>query len=149
MELEKAIKQSCFTSEYQKVVVNITYTAGWLSGVTGRFLKSFGLTNQQFNVLRILRGQHPNPATLGCITGRMLDQASNATRLVEKLRQKGLVTRDLNLANRRQVDICITEKGLDLLAGLDTLIHENERQFHHLSEPEARELNRLLDKLRS
>lgn len=149
MELEKAIRQPRFESEHQKAVINVTYTAGWLNGMASRMLKPYGLTNPQFNVLRILRGQHPNPVTLGTITERMLDPASNATRLVEKLRQKGLVTRDLNPANRRQVDICITEKGLELLAELDQLLRERERQFHTLSEAEASELNRLLDKLRS
>lgn len=149
MSLEKAIRQTRFESEHQKVVINVTYTAGWLNGMASRTLKPYDLTNQQFNVLRILRGQCPNPVTLGTITERMLDPASNATRLVEKLRQKGFVTRDLNPSNRRQVDICITEKGLALLAELDQVLREREQQFHILSETEARELNRLLDKLRA
>jgi DNA-binding MarR family transcriptional regulator len=85
------------------------FTSGWLQNIYARFFKNYGLSQQQFNVLRILRGQHPKPVMLCQITERMIDKMSNATRLVEKLRQKGLVTRELNDKSRRKVDIKITD----------------------------------------
>lgn len=146
--IEEAIKQRKFTNTYEKAVVNILYTASWLDSLNIQQLKPFGISPQQFNVLRILRGSYPNALRLSDITERMIDKNSNATRLVEKLRQKGLVKREICQHNRRQVDIWITQKGLDLLAELDTLREHFVVQLHGLNEQEVTELNQLLDKLR-
>ena len=88
MKLEEAIKQKKFWNEFEKAVINILYTASWLEGINIRRLKPHDISPQQYNVLRILRGSHPNPVMLGEITERMIDKNSNATRLVEKLRLK-------------------------------------------------------------
>jgi DNA-binding MarR family transcriptional regulator len=148
MTIEEAIKQKKFTNEYNKVAVNILYTASWIDALHVQSLKPFGISPQQFNVLRILRGSFPDPIRLADIADRMVDRNSNATRLVEKLRAKGYLKRDICKANRRQVDIQITPKGMELLTELDILSEEMLKQFKGLQKTEAQELSRLLDKLR-
>jgi len=148
MELEEAIKQTKFKSVFQKAMLNLLFTNGWLSNLQNQFFKSYGISAQQFNVLRILRGQHPKPASMGLVKDRMLDKMSNSSRLVEKLRLKGLLERNECESDRRQVDILITNAGLDLLAQIDQKIESLDDVFRALSEKEATELNRLLNKLR-
>lgn len=148
MEIGEAIKQKQFKSARQKAVINILYTASWLNAESTRMMKPFGISAQQFNLLRILRGQHPNPASIGLIQERMLDRMSNASRLVEKLRVKKLVERKACDEDRRQVDVFITKKGLELLAKLDVLMKEQEEQQHHFTEAEAEQLSALLDRFR-
>lgn len=148
MSLEKDIRQEKFTNEYEKVVVNVLYTSGWLYNTNATRLKPHGITPEQYNVLRILRGSHPKALMLADITSRMIDKNSNATRLVEKLRQKGLLKREICEGNRRQVDIFITDKGLSLLKQVDEERENWLTLMKGLSKTEAQELNRLLDKLR-
>jgi DNA-binding MarR family transcriptional regulator len=147
--LEKAINQEKFESETQKAVINIHYTSSWLSQMQNELFRQFDLTIQQFNILRILRGQHPNSCTVNMLIDRMIDKSSNASRIVEKLREKELVERKTCPDDRRRVDIIITKKGLDLLskANNELLILQNE--INHLKIDEAKELNRLLDKMRT
>ena len=148
MKLEETIKQKKFGNEFEKAVVNILYTASWLEGINIQRFKPHGISPQQYNVLRILRGSHPNPVMLGEITERMIDKNSNATRLVEKLRLKGFLKRDICKTNRRQVDITITSKGLALLEELDTHIDEWQSEHMKIKKSEVQLLNELLDKLR-
>ena len=148
MSLEQDIKQEKFHSEHEKAAVNVLFTSSWLHKINTGRLKAYDITPEQFNVLRILRGSHPKTMMLADITCRMLDKNSNATRLVEKLRQKGFVDRRICEKNRRQVDISITEKGLATLQAID---QEEERwlaTLRNISKNEAQELNRILDKLR-
>src|SRR6478752_5295845 len=120
MRLEDEIKQQKkFNNEFEKLAVNILFTASWLDTIHIQRFKPYGISPQQYNVLRILRGSSPKPLMLGDIACRMIDKNSNATRLVEKLRLKGLVKREVCEKNRRQVDIIITNKGMDLLAVID------------------------------
>ncbi|MEN7547754.1 MarR family transcriptional regulator [Rapidithrix thailandica] len=147
MKIEEAIKQKKFESERQKAVINLMYTNSWLSSVHTKCLKPFGISIQQFNVLRILRGQYPKPCTLSLVQERMLDKSSNATRLVEKLRLKGLVERNLCESNRRQVDILITEEGLILLKKASKVMHDVTEAMP-LNDLEAIQLNKLLEKMR-
>ncbi|KAB1063479.1 MarR family winged helix-turn-helix transcriptional regulator [Salibacter halophilus] len=148
MKLEDEIKQKKFKTEYEKLLVNILFTSSWLNGAHLKFLKPRGLSQQQYNVLRILRGQHPDPASIGLISERMLDKNSNASRLVDKLLDKELIVRTTSKYDRRQKEIAITEKGLDLLEVLDEEFRKFQQQFHTLSVNEAENLNNLLDKLR-
>ncbi len=148
MKLESEIKQSRFKNEYQKLSVNIIYTSNWLSHHHVRHCKDYGITPEQFNILRILRGQHSKPATVNLLIDRMLNKMSNASRLVEKLRKKGLVERQINAADRRACDVVITAKGLDLLKRLDKAEKEWQKIISHLSVNEAKTINNLLDKLR-
>jgi len=148
--IEEEIKQQKkFSSEYEKAAVNIMFTSSWLYNVNASRFKKHDITPEQYNVLRILRGSHPKPLMLGDVTCRMLDKSSNATRLVEKLRLKGFVKRELCPTNRRQVDISITEKGLSLLTRLDKEAEEWNDTLKSITKTEAQELNRILDKLRS
>ncbi|MBL7778258.1 MAG: MarR family transcriptional regulator [Chitinophagales bacterium] len=147
--IEEEIKQKKFQSEQHKAIVNLMYTSSWLYNQNSARLKKFGITPEQFNVLRILRGSHPTPLMLLEITNRMIDKNSNATRLVEKLRVKGFVKREICPNNRRQVDILITDKGLQLLAKIDIDQKEWIEMQGKLNNTDAKELNRLLEKLRS
>lgn len=149
MEIGKEIKQSKFRNEYHKMVVNILFTSSWLNSLHTAGLKPYGISTQQYNLLRILRGQHPKPATVNLLIDRMLDKSSNASRLVEKLRLKKLVERAVCPEDRRAVNVVITQKGLDLLQELDKLEQRLSKDFGMvLSEKEAQQLNALLDKLR-
>ena len=150
MSLETEIKQTRFQSEHQKAAINVLLTGNWLYNQNALFLKQHGLTPEQFNVMRILRGNHPKPMMLLEITERMIDKSSNCTRLVEKLRQKGWVKREICATNRRQVDIFITLKGLAVLTKIDAAISQNPLQQlqTRLTKTEASELNKLLDKVR-
>ena len=107
-----------------------------------------GLTTQQYNILRILRGQYPNPASIKNIRSRMLDKMSDASRIVEKLRLKGLIKRDVSNSDRRNVDVVITEKGLEMLTKLDPQMDQVLHALKNLSESEIHQLNELLDKMR-
>ena len=149
MKIEEEIKQERkFADEYERAVVNILFTSGWLYNLNAARLKEHGITPEQFNVLRILRGAYPKPMMLNDISGRMLDKSSNATRLVEKLRQKNLVKREICANNRRQVDIMITDAGLGALTAIDNGCQEWMKSIKSLTTSEANELNRILDKLR-
>ena len=147
MELEKEI-QTKFENDYHKIVVNTIYTYGWISDLLRQRLGKYQITIQQFNILRILRGQYPGPATINLLKERMLDKMSDASRIVERLVQKGLVTRCINQKDRRAVDIVINEKGLELLKKLDPVITPIDILKTNLTEAEAKQLNVLLDKLR-
>jgi DNA-binding MarR family transcriptional regulator len=149
MPLEQDIQQEKFSSEFEKAAVNILFTSSWLYNINAGKLKRYDITPEQFNVLRILRGSHPKKMMLSEISSRMLDKNSNATRLVEKLRQKGLVQREICEKNRRQVDISITEKGLSTLKKIHSEETEWLAQLKNISKSEALELNRILDKLRA
>jgi DNA-binding MarR family transcriptional regulator len=149
MSLEKEIKQEKFQNEFEKVAVNVLFTAGWLHNMNASRLKTHSITPEQYNVLRILRGSHPKALMLADITCRMIDKNSNATRLVEKLRQKGLLKREICENNRRQVDISITEKGLSTLKKIDSEAEAWVETLKSITKAEAVELNRILDKLRS
>ena len=149
MSLEEDILQERFNNEHQKSVINILNTGSWLYNINAGYLKKFGITPEQFNVMRILRGSFPKPMMLAEITERMIDKSSNCTRLVEKLRQKGLVNRVICENNRRQVDISITDKGQQLLKKIDASQSDWMQTMVKITKSEAKELNRILDKLRS
>lgn len=148
MGLEEDIKQTKgFKSEHQKAMVNIIYTEAWVRNKIGAALKPFGLTNQQYNVLRILRGSNPEPLSTSSIRERMLDKMSDASRIVDRLYKKNWVSKVVCTTDKRLVDIVITEEGLDVLAQLDGKM-DYGRIFGKLSDEEAKQLNELLDKAR-
>ena len=148
MKLEEEISQKAFRNNKHKAIVNIIFSYNWLLKNHFKLLKPYDLTIQQFNILRILRGQYPNPATVKLLKERMLDKMSDASRLVEKLRSKGLVDRKVSDKSRRNVDVLITQKGLDLLAEIDKKNSEFDQLIENLDTREAEQLNNLLDKLR-
>ncbi len=148
MKIEEEIIQQKFDSDYHKVAVNIFYTANWLAGIHAEAFKPFNLTVQQFNILRILKGKYPETVNLKSIKKRMLDKMSDVSRLVERLREKGLVDRKTCISDRRHIDVCITQEGLKLLKDLDEDIQRINQRFTTLNDDEVEILNNLLDKLR-
>ncbi len=149
MKLEEELKQEKFQSELQKAVLNILFTANWLESDSAQTLKPFGISSQQYNVLRILKGQGENAISVNDIMSRMIDKMSNASRLVEKLRKKELIERVICEHDRRQVDVRITSKGLDLLKEADTEMNKFDKMGSKISDKEAEVLSRLLEKIRS
>src|SRR5688572_24175469 len=149
MALEQDIKQERFHNEFEKVAVNVLFTASWLYNINSSRLKPNAITPEQYNVLRILRGSHPKALMLADVTCRMIDKSSNATRLVEKLRQKGLLKREICENNRRQVDISITDKGLSVLKKIDQESESWLTDMKTITKHEVLELNRILDKWRA
>ena len=147
-KIEEAIKQAQFKDVYNKAVVNLLYTHSYLVGFQTSVLKPQDISPEQYNVLRILRGQQGKPATIAAIQERMLNTMSNASRLVDKLKTKDLVKREECPENRRKVDVLITDKGLHLLDLLEPQIAILNKKVIHLEEAELDLLNGLLDKLR-
>lgn len=145
--IEQLIKQPKFKDEKHKAVISLTYSAGLLSGFWEEFFGRFNLTSQQYNVLRILRGQHPNPASIFMIRERMMDKMSDASRLVERLRKAGFVERSVRKDDRRAVDVIITQKGLDVLQMIDSLEEKDHKPTKYLTEDEAAKLSELLGKV--
>ncbi|SNS79275.1 DNA-binding transcriptional regulator, MarR family [Ekhidna lutea] len=148
MGISEEIKQEKFKSEYEKAIVNIIFTNSWLNQQHVRLFKESGLTTPQYNILRILRGQHPNPATVNLLIDRMIDKSSNASRIVDRLEQKGLVKRSQCAKDRRAVDVLISDMGLQLLDEMDIKMGEWQASNINLTEQEASTLNTLLDKIR-
>jgi DNA-binding MarR family transcriptional regulator len=149
MKLEDEIHQhKGFQDQWEKLVLNIIFTGNWINTYQHHQLKQYDLTPEQYNILRILRGQHPEPASVNLLKARMLNKMSNASRLVEKLRQKGFAKREECQRDRRQVEVCITDKGLELLKTIENQELTPKQRFQHLSEEEASQVNDLLDRLR-
>lgn len=148
MKLEDEIHQKKFSSEFQKLTINLIYTNNWIASKHAEYFKNSDITIQQYNVLRILRGQFPNPSSVKLIKERMLDKMSDASRIIDKLKVKKLVIRKECPNDRRSVDILITEKGLELLKSLDTVDEAPKELFKSLTITEVKTLNDLLDKLR-
>ena len=148
MQLHKEISISGFESLYQQAVVNVVFTSGWCNEQMKQLLAPYDITNQQFNILRILRGQYPNPSTINLLKSRMLDKMCDASRIVDRLVQKELVLKEVNTEDKRAVDIIISKKGLQLLTQMDHEVDLSAMASNTLTEEEADQLNFLLDKLR-
>lgn len=147
MGLENDIKQKHFRNEWQKAMINLTFTHNWLSEKFKTFLDRFDLTAQQFNILRILRGAGGPLSTLQ-IRERMLDKMSDTSRIVDRLILKGFVKKSTCPHDKRLVDVIISEAGLQVLSQIDSLSGEMDSIINGLTHHEALEMNRLLDKIR-
>lgn len=148
MKLEDEIQQKKFKNIQQKLMLNLIYTTNWLTAKQDSLFKDSDVTVQQYNVLRILRGQYPNPCNIKLIKERMLDRMSDASRIVDKLFAKQLLLRKECPNDRRSVDIIITNKGLELLQSLDYIDELSKENIKSLTDDEINTLNDLLDKLR-
>ncbi len=147
MSLENDIQQK-FRNESQKAILNILYTSYFIQDRMNMLFKQYDITRQQYNVLRILRGQHPGHASVNLIRDRMLDKMSDASRIVERLRLKQLVSRKGAEKDKRAVEVTITEAGLQLLREMEKPVEEFEALLKNLTDEETRQLNLLLDKIR-
>ncbi|MBQ0733406.1 MarR family winged helix-turn-helix transcriptional regulator [Aquimarina celericrescens] len=150
MNIEDIIKTEVELPLSRKAIVNLLYTENWLMDKINLELKSFDISIQQFNVLRILNGQKGKPANLSTIQERMVSKMSNTTRLVDKLIVKGYVERVICKSNRRKVEITITEEGKNFLKKLNPIMQSFEdRITASLSKKDLIMLNELLNKLRN
>jgi DNA-binding MarR family transcriptional regulator len=148
MSLEKDISQQHFRNEHQKAVINLIYTFNWMNEKLNRHFDPYEITQQQFNILRILRGAGRPLSTLQ-IRQRMLDKMSDSSRIVGRLIIKGLVKKAISLEDRRLVDVELTEKGSTLLQQMDGLNEAFDSVVKNLSQEDARQINELLDKIRN
>ncbi|MFY8166794.1 MAG: MarR family winged helix-turn-helix transcriptional regulator [Sediminibacterium sp.] len=148
MGIEKEIQQSKFRNEFQKLGINLIYTANWLNEGINRILIKEDITQQQYNILRILRGSNQPLSTLQ-IRERMLDKMSDTSRIVDRLITKELVKKNACASDKRLVDIILTEKGSQLVGKLDGLNEQIDALLSGIGEDEAKIANQLLDKLRA
>lgn len=148
MQIDKEIQSDKFEDDYHRVTINILFTYGWLGNLMRGQFEKHNITQQQFNVLRILRGQYPKPATVNLLKERMIDKMSDASRIVDRLVQKQLVTRCTNNKDRRAVDIRISDQGLEILSKMDSEYKAKDYLQANLTEEEAGQLSALLDKMR-
>lgn len=148
MGIEKDIQQAKFRNAHQKAGINLIYTLAWLKEKTKLIFEAEGITSQQFNILRILRGSFPQPLSTLQIRERMLEKMSDTSRIVDRLIAKGLVKKITCKQDRRLVDVIITDKGKKLLDRLDTRQDEIDGVLSNLSEKDANILSDLLDKIR-
>ncbi|MEY4334085.1 MAG: hypothetical protein RLZZ196_2828 [Bacteroidota bacterium] len=147
MGIEKDIQQTSFRNEHQKLGINIMYTANWLNEKIASILSQEDITQQQYNILRILRGADKPLSTLQ-IRARMLDKMSDTSRIVDRLVAKELVEKNTCPTDKRLVDVTLTKKGLAILEKLDQLNHHLDSLMKGISEKEANTMNQLLDQLR-
>ena len=150
MKIEEIIKSNVQFNTSKKVILNLMYTHSVIADKFNELLKPYSLSSEQFNVLRILRGQKGFPTNMCVIQERMITKNSNTTRLIDKLLLIELVTRAVCPENRRKIEVQITKKGLELLEELDTKVLENENYFsNNLNQKEIELLNNLLEKYRT
>ena len=149
MGIEKDIHQNKFTSARQKAMINLLFTYGWVLEKIKNFLAEEDITHQQFNILRILRGSHPQPLYTLQIRERMLDKMSDTSRIVDRLVGKGLVKKTTCASDKRLVDVTITEKGQRLLKKIDAQSDYIPVIMAQLTEKDAEILSSLLDKMRN
>ncbi len=148
MNIREAIKTKSFESSFHKALVNLRFTYNWYNIQETKVCKQFGIQPQHYNVLRIVKGKHPEPASPGYIISVMLDKGRDLTRLVDKLVKLGFLERKTCEDNRRKVDITITPKGLQLYDELTIQVNRFISDIKHLNEDEAAHLSDLLDQLR-
>ncbi len=148
MKLEQAIQSTRFKNEVHKAGLNILYTAWWLKTVMSRELKEFGLTHEQYNVLRILKGKHPELICVKDIACRMIEKNSNVPRIIDRLEIKKLVKRATSEADKRETVISLTQSGIAVLEASTQRINTIFDEVMTISESEASSINSLLEKVR-
>ena len=150
MKIENEIKQTRkFKSSHEKAMVNLVYTSNWFRDRQQSFFAPFGIKQQHYNILRILKGKHPEAISPGEIKEVMLDKAPDLTRLLDNLDALGYVKRNLCEHNRRKMDITLTRSGQSLLQKINKVLEKEANEWKEkLTDKEAEKLSSLLDKLR-
>ena len=148
MKLEQAIKSTKFKNEVHKAGLNILYTAWWLKTVMSKDLKEYGLTHEQYNVLRILKGKHPEQMCVRDIACRMIEKNSNVPRIVDRLELKKLVKRSTSEIDKRETVITLTQSGITILEASTAILNKLIDETIAISDKEATALNKLLEKVR-
>ena len=149
MKLEKAIQSTKFRNETHKAGLNIMYTAWWLKTIMSRELKEFGITQEQYNVMRILRGKDPQEMCVKDIAGRMIEKSSNVPRIIDRLVSKKLVKRSTDQNDKRHTVMSLTENGKKLLEQTTKHINQLFDELIEMKETDALQLNLLLEQIRS
>ena len=148
MRLEDAIRTSNFKNERHKATLNIMYTTYWMRTQVSTCMKQYGITMEQFNVMRILKGRHPEKMCVKDIGSRMLEKSSNVPRIIDRLESKELVQRVTSAEDKRESLISLTEKGMEELNKASATLDEINTRIIGITDEEAHTLNSLLDKLR-
>ena len=149
MKLEEVLKTSKFRDAHHKASLNVLYTSYWLKTTISQYIKELGLTAEQFNVMRILKGKHPQPMCVKDIAGRMIEKNSNVPRILDRLVLKKLADRQPNADDKRETLISLTEKGLTLLETSNDMIDKVDNDLLGITIEEAEQLNELLEKFRN
>ena len=149
VKLEEAIKSSKFKDEVHKAGLNILYTAWWLKTLMSRELKEYGLTHEQYNVLRILKGKHPDQACVRDIACRMIEKNSNVPRIIDRLEVKKLVKRNTSAEDKRETVVTLTPAGINMLEITTAKVNKIMEEYVDIDEECARQLNSLLEKVRT
>lgn len=149
MRIEEVIKQKEFRSDAHKAMVNLIFTSSQILNRISDVTENYGITRQQYNVLRILRGRFPGAASVNEIKNRMLDRMSDCSRLVDRLAAKGLIQKSLCPTDKRSVDITISNEGLDLLDRMEPAVSSVESIFSEFTQGEVSRFNEMLDRLRN
>lgn len=149
VKLEKAIQSTKFRNETHKAGLNIMYTAWWLKTIMSRELKEFGITQEQYNVMRILRGKDPQEMCVKDIAGRMIEKSSNVPRIIDRLVSKKLVKRSTDQNDKRHTVMSLTENGKKLLEQTTKRINQLFDELIEMKETDALQLNLLLEQIRS
>lgn len=148
MKLEQAIQSTKFKNEVHKAGLNILYTAWWLKTKSSCELKDFGLTHEQYNVLRILKGKYPEQMCVRDIAGRMIEKNSNVPRIIDRLEIKKLVKRNQGEVDGRQTMITLTQAGINMLEVTTVKLDKIFDEYISINQDEAAALNNLLEKVR-
>src|SRR4051812_11806929 len=148
VKLEEAIKSNKFKNEVHKAGLNVLYTAWWLKTLTSKELKEYGLTHEQYNVLRILKGKHPEQMCVRDVAQRMIEKNSNVPRIVDRLELKKLVKRSSSQNDKRETAITLTAAGINILEIATAKVNKVFENIVVMDESSASTLNNLLEKIR-
>ena len=150
MKLSDLIKQERFRSTSQEAMLNVLVTSSWILGELAATMTPYGITPVQYNVLRILRGSHPERLTCSALGQRLLDRTPDVTRLLNRLARRNLIARARAEHDRRVVEVGITDEGLALLDRMhDDIAAVEHRLMHHLTADDHRHLIGLLERIRA
>ncbi len=149
VKLEQAIQSTKFKNEVHKAGLNILYTAWWLKTVMSKELKEFGLTHEQYNVLRILKGKYPEQMCVRDIACRMIEKSSNVPRIIDRLEIKKLVKRSTSALDKRETVITLTQSGITILEASTIIVNKAMDGLMEINNQEATTLNQLLEKVRA
>ncbi|MBN8671845.1 MAG: MarR family transcriptional regulator [Chitinophagales bacterium] len=148
MKLEDVLKTNKFNDEVHKATLNILYTSYWMRDNVSSTMKEIGITSEQFNILRILKGKHPEAMCVKDIASRMIEKSSNVPRILDRLVAKELVMRTTSKEDKRETIISLTDTGIQTLQRANDALAAINKQTIGINNEEAAVLNQLLEKLR-
>lgn len=148
MKLEEALQTTKFESVQHKALLNVFYTSYWYRTHVSAVLKQYGLTSEQFNVMRILRGKHPEALCVKNIGSRMIEKSSNVPRIIDRMILKGYAIRTQSPEDRRETLVSLTEKGIEQLAKASEAMTKLSGEIVGLDNEQAAQLHELLEVLR-